>query len=362
LAAIVTVSSTVENISPGLRVEVGEIDRKLGELWSASEAGKVRASLINLVIYSESKDAIAINTPLLAGLAADHAFRALLVQADPSANETKIEAWITAHCHLREAGGQKEICSEQITFRLNGPAAGRLPSIVFSHLDSDLPLCLWWQGPLHPNPAPDLWAQVDRIIVDSHSWPDPASQFSTLQEIESIGRGRCSVCDLTWTRAFHLRYAIAQIFDHAAAREHLSRIRHVEIRYGAGHRITALELLGWMASRLGWQLVTISDQPVFRQPDGQEVRCTLHDGLSGESCVGDVRFDLGDAKARVERSRSGDFYLAEFTLQGHAPIAQMLPAGRERTEDILLSELGRVGRHPLFWPAIRSIEPLLHGG
>jgi len=358
----VTGSSTVENISPGLRVEVGEIDRKLGELWSASEAGKVRASLINLVIYSEGKDAIAINTPLLAGLAADHAFRALLVQADPSANEAKIEAWITAHCHLRESGGQKEICSEQITFRLNGPAAGRLPSIVFSHLDSDLPLCLWWQGSLHANPEPELWARVDRVIVDSQSWSDPADQFAILQEIESIGRGRCAVCDLTWTRSFHLRYAIAQIFDHPAARERLSRMRHVEIRHGAGHRVTALELLGWIASRLGWQLEKNSDAMIFRQAGGENVQCTLHDGSPGGSCIGDVRFDLGEAMARVERSSDGDFYLADFTLKGHPPIAQMLPAGRERTEDILLSELGRVGRHPLFWPAIRSIAPLLRAG
>jgi len=362
LAAIVTVSSTVENISPGLRVEVGEIGRKLGELWSASEAGKVRASLINLVIYSENKDAIVLNTPLLAGLAAEHAFRALLVQADPSANEAKIEAWITAHCHLRESGGQKEICSEQITFRLNGPAAGRLPSIVFSHLDSDLPLCLWWQGSLHANPEPELWARVDRVIVDSQSWSDPAGQFAILQEIESIGRGHCAVCDLTWTRSFHLRYAIAQIFDHPAARERLAQMKNIEIRHGAGDRITALELLGWIASRLNWQLQTISDPIVFRQKDGETVQCTLHDSSRHESCIEHVRFDLGNATARVEKSDGGDFYLADFTLRGHAPIAQMLPAGRERTEDILLSELGRVGRHPLFWPAIRSIEPLLHAG
>jgi hypothetical protein len=37
----------------------------------------------------------------------------------------------------------------------------------------------------------------------------------------------------------------------------------------------------------------------------------------------------------------------------------MLPAGREKTSDILLSELSRISRHPLFWPSIRAIEPLL---
>jgi hypothetical protein len=37
----------------------------------------------------------------------------------------------------------------------------------------------------------------------------------------------------------------------------------------------------------------------------------------------------------------------------------MLPAGREKTSDILLSELSRISRHPLFWPSIRAVEPLL---
>lgn len=37
----------------------------------------------------------------------------------------------------------------------------------------------------------------------------------------------------------------------------------------------------------------------------------------------------------------------------------MLPAERVKTSDILLSELSRISRHPLFWPALRAIEPLL---
>jgi hypothetical protein len=62
-------------VSPGLAVEVGDIDRQLGLLWEQSDAGKVRASLVNLVIYSEAPDAMAANTPLLSEIAADHAIQ-----------------------------------------------------------------------------------------------------------------------------------------------------------------------------------------------------------------------------------------------------------------------------------------------
>jgi glucose-6-phosphate dehydrogenase assembly protein OpcA len=345
-------------ISPGLPVEVGDIDRQLGLLWENSTAAKVRASLVNLVIYSEAADAIAANTPLLSEIAADHAFRALLVQGHPHAAQSGVHAWITAHCHLREAG-KKEICSEQITFQLDGPAAGRLPSIVFSHLDTDLPLYLWWQGDLHPDPDPGLWRWVDRLIIDSHSWSAPAAQFRILQEVRSLSRPRSALCDLNWTRLFHLRYAVAQIFDLPAALARLDRLDRVDIAHAPGHRLTALQLLGWLASRLDWHLDHGGDGPVFRRRDGGHVVCRLHEERNASACVPSVRLALGDASASVRREENADYYLAEFTAPDHPPFAQMLPAGREKTSDILLSELSRISRHPLFWPSIRAIEPLL---
>ncbi len=348
-----------QTVSPGLPVAVGEIDRRLGELWTASDAGKVRASLVNLVIYSESPEAIAGNTPLLAEIAADHAFRALLVQAEPAGGKTGVEAWITAHCHMREAGGPKEICSEQITFRLGGPATERLPNIVFSHLDSDLPLCFWWQGALHPEPDARLWTRVDRLIIDSQSWENPARQFAILRAIENIGAGHCAICDLNWTRSFHLRYAIAQIFDVPAAREKLPRLEDVEIRHRPGHRVTALEVLGWVASRLGCHLERAGTKSFFRRRDGGECSFTLQEDQSASAAIASIGLHFPGAHASVERTANGEFYGIEFHSACGASFSQMLPAGREKIADILLSELARVGRHPLFWPALKAIEPLL---
>jgi glucose-6-phosphate dehydrogenase assembly protein OpcA len=350
--------TTAPTVTPGLPVEIGEIDRQLGLLWEHSEAAKVRASLVNLVIYSEAPDAIAANTPLLSAIAADHAFRALLVQGHPNAQKSGIQAWITAHCHLRDAG-KKEICSEQITFQLDGPAAGRLPSIVFSHLDTDLPLYLWWQGNFHPDPDPQLWRWVDRLIIDSNAWSDPVNQFRILQEVRSLAQPRSALCDLNWTRLFNLRYAVAQIFDLPAALGRLDRLDKVEIHHAPGFRLTALQLLGWLASRLGWRLDLGDRAPVFCRRDGGHVDFRLHEEPTAPDCVSSVRLGLGDASASVQREQTGDYYLAEFSAPDHAPFAQMLPAGRGKTSDIFLSELSRISRHPLYWPAIRAIEPLL---
>ncbi len=347
-------------VSPGLPVEVGEIERQLGLLWEQSDAAKARASLVNLVVYSEAPDAIETNTPLLASIATEHAFRALLVQANPAAATSGVRAWITAHCHMRGTG-QNEVCSEQITFQLDGPAAGRLPSIVFSHLDTDLPLCLWWQGELPSEPDPQLWTWVDRLIVDSTSWKQPARQFAILQEIQDLARDRCALGDLAWTRLFHLLYAVAQIFDLPPARERIDRLREIEIRHARGQRVTALELLGWVASRFRWVLDTDGTRTVFQRPDGGTVAFDVREDAGADSSIPSVRFDFGDATASVRRDDGGEFYLLDFAAAGAAPFSQMLPAGREKTADILLSELSRSSRHPLFWPAIRAVEPLLSG-
>ena len=344
------------SISPGLPVELGEIERRLGELWEQSEAAKVRASLVNLVVCSEAPDAIETNTPLLAALASEHAFRALLVQADPRAPGSAVRAWITAHCHMRGTG-QKEICSEQIAFRLEGSAAGQLASIVFSHLDSDLPLYLWWQGDLPDDPDPQLWSWVDRLLVDATAWKNPARQFARLRQIEELGRGRLALGDLAWTRLFHLFYAAEHIFDLPAARRRLGRLQKIEIRHAPGQRITALELLGWMASRFGWTLETGGTS--FRRPDGGTAAFDVREEPGAAAAISSVRFDFGDGAASVRRDEAGEFYILDFAAEGAEPCSQMMPAGREKTADILLSELSRSSRHPLYWPAIHAIEPLL---
>jgi hypothetical protein len=145
----------------------------------------------------------------------------------------------------------------------------------------------------------------------------------------------------------------------AALTERLDRIDRVAISHAPGYRLTALQLLGWLASRLGWRLDHGDHAPVFRRRDGGHVVFVMAEEENAPACVSSVSLGLGDASASVRREEATDYYLAEFSAPDHPPFAQMLPAGREKTPDILLSELSRISRHPLFWPAIRAVEPLL---
>src|SRR5204863_9574622 len=109
--------------------------------------------LMNLAVYSEESGSLTRNTRLLTRMTENHACRAIVIGADPRAKNDRMEAWISAHCHLSRAG-TKRVCSEQISFLLEGAMVKLLPNIVFSQLDSALPLYPLWQpefaAPLDP--------------------------------------------------------------------------------------------------------------------------------------------------------------------------------------------------------------------
>src|ERR1700731_3948517 len=157
-----------ENYSLGQPVEIGKIHKALKKLWQEGEGAMTRASLINLAIYSEKPGSLQRNPQPIVRITESHACRALVIGANRKSKENRVEAWINAHCHVTRSGN-KQICSEQLSFSLEGPCVKFLPSIVFSHLDSDLPLYLWWQDDFPDPMDPQLWAWVNRLIFDSQS-------------------------------------------------------------------------------------------------------------------------------------------------------------------------------------------------
>ncbi|MCA1660304.1 MAG: glucose-6-phosphate dehydrogenase assembly protein OpcA, partial [Verrucomicrobiaceae bacterium] len=243
--------AVAENFATGLPVELGSIERELKKLWAEGGERMTRASLVNLAVYSERPGSLHANTQMIAQITEDHACRALVIAADPSARDDQVQAWIAAHCHVSRAGS-KQVCSEQISFSLTGSLARLLPNIVFSHLDSDLPFYLWWQEALPQEIDPQLWSWVDRLIYDSQTWSEFDQQIARIEKIQAEANQRIVLCDLNWTRLVQLRLAIAQFFDHAAAHEKLAEIRRVEVQFGAGYRATAVLLVGWLAAQLGW--------------------------------------------------------------------------------------------------------------
>jgi glucose-6-phosphate dehydrogenase assembly protein OpcA len=348
-------TSAFPEISPGLPVEIGRIDKELGKLWETSDDTKTRASLINLVIYTESAAQVAANTELISRIASQHACRAILIFANPSAAGAHASAWISAHCH-NVGKGARQICSEQITFQLDGETASAVPNVVFSHLDSDLPLCFWWQGELSAEPDENLWSWVDRLIFDSQTWSDPAEQFARACAISHLSRARTILCDLNWTRLLTARFALANVFDHAAALPALRDVKKLTITHTKQARTTAILLAGWLAAQLGWTLESVLGRHAFRDKRNAEVGFELIE--ADGACISTVEFQSASAIITLRREPKAEFFHASIRPVSGGEVTQMLPAGRDSLREHLLMELSRGGVHPLYAKALDLIRPV----
>lgn len=341
-------------IEAGLPVEIGRIDKELGKLWEESDDTKTRASLVNLAIYTENAASVASNTELISEIADAHALRAILIIANPEAKEPLAKAWISAHCHL--AGkGERQICSEQITFQLDGEMVGAMPSVVFSHLDSDLPLYFWRQGEFRKPLNEKLWSRVDRLIFDSADWNNVADQFSIVREIGNFTESNTILCDLNWTRLLGTRYALAQLFDHACVVAHRREIQKVSIK--TAKKLTGLFLLGWLAAQMGWKHQTLLGKESFVSAEGITIEFEIEE-VPGEA-ISECSFVCKDARFEITREAGSSYYHARVFGDHSCEKPMLMNAGKSKQLDILLMELNRGGRHPLYSKALAVIEPLL---
>ena len=339
-------------VEAGFPVEIGRIDKELGKLWDEVGDTKTRASLVNLAIFTENASSVAANTELISKIASQYACRALLIFANPAAGQSGAKAWINAHCHL--AGkGERQICSEQITFQLDGEMVSALPNIVFSHLDSDLPLYFWWQGELREPLDKKLWGWVDRLIYDSAEWKTPAEQFQLVRKIRMLTEVRTILCDLNWTRLIGSRFALAQLFDHSCALARVEKIQKVSI--SCADHTAGLLLLGWLATQLGWKLQPTKDfflSGADRRIDF-EIQTTVGPVLT--KCA----FDCEDATLEIRREPTSDYFQARIGCEGVSDAVMLAPAGRSEPADILVAELSRGGNHPLYRKSLAAIDALV---
>jgi glucose-6-phosphate dehydrogenase assembly protein OpcA len=350
-------ATAVSIFSPGLQVEIGKIDKELKKLWAQNE-GATRASLINLAVYSEEPGSLAKNTELMSQLTENHSCRAIVIGADPRAETDRVEAWISAHCHVTRAGS-KQICSEQLSFLLEGPCTGLLPNIVFAQLDSDLPFYLWWQGELHDPLDPQLWAWVDRFIYDSQNWKDFRAQLQLVETAQREAKQRIVLCDLNWTRLDKTRLAIAQFFDHPASHHHFGKIKSGRIDFAPGYRSTAMLLAGWLAAQLNWRAEQNSeaDGLRFAAPGADNIDVALRE--SGEHPIGEVLLETSAAEFLVRHASCGDLLEVSRGSAGAARAVQLMPAQTNGAVELMSQELLRGGPHQVYLRAVNAVRELL---
>ena len=347
-----------ENYSLGQQVEIGNISSELKKLWQDGEGAMTRASLINFAVYSEKPGSLEKNTQLIARITESHACRALVIGANRESKENRVEAWVNAHCHVTRAGG-KQVCSEQISFLLEGPCVTLLPSIVFSHLDSDLPLYLWWQDDFPKEMDPQLWAWVDRLIFDSHDWRNFDGQMRLVETAEQEAKQRIVLCDLNWTRLDKVRYAIAQFFDHPTSHHHFAKMENITVDFAPGFKSTAILLVGWLAAQLKWKTNQQQMNGSCRFLDANNRKVDIELREKAGDPIGEVVLNSSAIKFCVAPANCGDLLEVSRSGENETAVPQMMPAQSNDPVDLMTQELLRGGPHRVYLHAVESVRGLL---
>ncbi|MGI9244143.1 MAG: glucose-6-phosphate dehydrogenase assembly protein OpcA [Verrucomicrobiales bacterium] len=322
--------------SLGSGIPIGNIDAELRKLWLADEAN-TRASLTNFAIYSERDNSLEDNTRLIEEITADQACRAIVIHADPACTNADSRAWITAHCRI-DPRGHKNICSEQISFHLCGSTGDLVRNIVFAHLDSDLPLVLWWQGDLNENFDERLYSRIDRLLINSDKWESPASSFTTLRQAQADTTGRLSIHDLSWSRSYHFRLAIANLFDDHVALAHLAGLTEISITHESGVPLAARMLSTWIAGIL---------------PDSEIAYHHIESGVGAN--LTEIQFIAGTATFTISRSSGSRFIktVIDCPEKNHETLS---PAGPERRSDLITDLMARAGSNSHYLEVLDSLE------
>jgi len=106
-------------------------------------------------------------------------------------------------------------------------------------------------GTARPRRAVDsLLSLAQVVLADSVDAADPREAIERARELEQ----RAYVVDLAWLRSTPWRERIAAAFDPPALRTELGMISAITINHHPDSAVAALLLVGWLASRLDWQL------------------------------------------------------------------------------------------------------------
>jgi glucose-6-phosphate dehydrogenase assembly protein OpcA len=151
-------------------------------------------------------------------------------------------------CDVEPVAGSLAVCEERVEVEVGSKHIDGLATIVDPLIVPDLATVVW--SPHGHDAAVDALVELaDVVLLDSVEAPDASTAIARAEQLLETGY----VVDLAWLRSTPWRERIAASFDPPVWRPALDRIEKVVVRHRADSAISGLLLVGWMASRLGWE-------------------------------------------------------------------------------------------------------------
>ena len=360
----------------GRSVDIDRIEAELTKLRyltagdaDAGESLAIRTSLANMVVLAEDDETAAQASRVIEDLAAHHPSRALIVIARPSEDESRIETSLAAHCHLAP-GLDQHVCCEEVTLHVSGRAAFHLHSIIVPLLIPDLPVVVWWTGPLpaESHLIEELCGLADHFVVDSSRFTD-LGDLSRMREVAALHD--CAIGDLNYERLRSWRDLVERHTGAGGLGEWISSVKSAEIRFRQQAKQTpaqAILFLAWLAVHCGWELDSAtaggSNRLTLRQ-DKREIPVYLepvkYEGVDRGWLVSiKLAFERDGEAALLSISRTGDPLL--ITVRAELPDGVREEHVRIEACDsqtVLMHQLDTAPHDPEFVRLLIAAAPLI---
>ena len=201
---------------------------------------------LNMIVFVESAYSGEIANRL-AAVGRYHASR--LVVLSYEASRTRLDARAVVATDTEPQHGELGLLRETVTVEIGERHLDDLVTIVDPLVVTDLATLLWSPHG-HPEAVDELLELSQSVLLDSL---DDPSWRAALDRACAL-RKQAYVVDLAWLRSTPWRERVAAAFDSSTMRAELRRIDAVSVRHHPDSTVAAMMLVGWLGSRLGWQM------------------------------------------------------------------------------------------------------------
>jgi len=287
-----------------------------------------------------------------------HASRTVVVAHED--RRTTLDAQATMTADHDPKPGEIVALEERVELDVGPAHMRRLATMVDPLIVPDLVTVVW--SPHQFDEAVDeLLGLADVVLIDTVTSPEPSAALTRARELCQDAY----VVDLAWVRTMPWRERIAATFDPPAWRPLLDEIDSMTVRHHADSTTSAVLLLGWLATRLGWELPSqfqtdTSGALVSRAHRGEEQEIVLRlepvaqdvPGLAG------VTIEAGGHSLSLDRGPGG---LAAKRRTPEGRESSWVVVGASRGEAGILGEGIRQAllRDPTYAPALRAATAML---
>jgi glucose-6-phosphate dehydrogenase assembly protein OpcA len=216
----------------------------------AENGGFVPARALNMIAFVDREWSGEIANRLR-GVGRYHASRLVVLSYEPRRERLDARATVASEGDPRP--GELSLLRETVVVEIGDRHLDDLLTIADPLVVTDLPTLLWSPHG-HHGIIDELLGLAQVVLLDSVDEPDFREAIEYAGELSK----RAYVVDLAWLRSTPWRERIATAFDPPAMRSELRGITALTVRHHPASAIAAMLLVGWLASRLEWEVAPLS--------------------------------------------------------------------------------------------------------